>query len=95
MSSAFRAGVIELDGRGIGLLRIPRFRPAEFPGVCESAWASLSARGLEPTRSAVLEIVNAEWLRTLAARLSELRDQRITALVVDVGGNGGDNDLGD
>ena len=95
LSSAFRAGVVELDGRRIGIVRIPRFRPAEFPGVCESAWASLSARGVEPTRSAVLDIVNAEWLRTLAARLRELRDQRVTALVVDVGGNGGGNDLGD
>jgi Peptidase family S41 len=55
----------------------------------------LSARRIEPTRSAVLEIVNTEWLRTLAARLRELRDQRINALVVDVGGNGGGNDLGD
>jgi peptidase S41-like protein len=95
LSNAFRAGVIELDGRRIGILRIPRFRPAEFPAVCKSAWASLSARGIEPTRSAVLEIVNAEWLRTLAARLRELRNQRITVLVVDVGGNGGGNDLGD
>jgi len=95
LTSAFRAGVIELDGRRIGILRIPRFRTAEFPGVCEGTWASLSARGIEPTRSAVLEVVNAEWLRTLAARLRELRDQRIVALVVDVGGNGGGNDLGD
>jgi Peptidase family S41 len=95
LSSAFRAGVIELDGRRIGILRIPRFRPAEFPGVCESAWASLSARHIEPTRSVILEIVNTEWLRTLAARLRELRDQQIKALVIDIGGNGGGNDLGD
>ena len=95
LTSAFRAGVIELDGRRLGILRIPRFRPAEFPGVCESARASLRARDIEPTRSAVLGIVDAEWLRTLAARLRELRDQRIIALIVDVGGNGGGNDLGD
>ena len=95
LTSSFRAGVIEWDGRRLGVLRIPRFRPTEFPGVCESAWASLRARDIEPTRSAVLGIVNAEWLRTLAVRLRELRDQRIIALVVDVGGNGGGNDLGD
>jgi hypothetical protein len=95
LSNAFRAGVIELDGRRIGILRIQRFRPAEFPAICESAWASLSARGTEPTRSAVLEIVSAEWLRTLAARLGEMREQKIVALIVDVGGNGGGNDLGD
>jgi hypothetical protein len=94
-TSAFRAGVIELDGRRLGLLRIPRFRPAEFPAICESAWTSLTARGVEPTRGAVAGIINAEWLRTLAARLRELRDQKITALVIDVGGNGGGNDLGD
>jgi hypothetical protein len=95
LSSPFRAGVIELDGRRIGILRVPRFRPAEFPAVCENAWASLRGRGIEPTRSAVLEIVNAEWLRTLATRLRELRGQKITAIIVDVGGNGGGNDLGD
>jgi Peptidase family S41 len=95
LSNSFRAGVIEFDGRRIGIVRIPRFRPAEFPGVCESAWVSLSARRIEPTRSAVLEIVTAEWLRMLAARLRELRAQKIIALVIDVGGNGGGNDLGD
>jgi peptidase S41-like protein len=95
LASAFRAGVIELDGRRLGILRIPRFRPAEFPAICESAWAALSGRGVEPTRSAVLGVINTEWLRTLATRLRELRDQGIAALVVDVGGNGGGNDLGD
>jgi hypothetical protein len=94
-TSAFRTGVIELDGRRIGILRIPRFRPAEFPEVCERAWASLSASGIEPTRSAILKVVDNEWLRTLAARLRELRDQKISLLIVDVGGNGGGNDLGD
>lgn len=94
-TSAFRAGVIELDGRRLGILRIPRFRPAEFPAICESAWASLRARGVEPTRSAVSGVINAEWLRILAARLRELRGQKITVLIVDVGGNGGGNDLGD
>ena len=91
----FRAGVIEQDGRRIGLVRIPRFRPAEFPAVCERAWASLRARGVEPTRGAVLEVINEEWLRMLAARLTQLQTRNITALLVDVGGNGGGNDLGD
>src|SRR5262245_2802173 len=92
-NSAFRTVVIELDGRRTGILRIPRFRPAELPEVCERAWASLSARGIDPTRTAVSKVVDDEWLRSLAARLRELRDQKITALVVDVGGNGGGNDL--
>jgi hypothetical protein len=90
----FRAGVIEQQGRRIGLIRIPRFRPAEFPAVCEQAWASLRTRGIEPTRGAVLEVIDAEWLRGLALRLAQLRTRNITALLIDVGGNGG-NDLGD
>jgi hypothetical protein len=91
----FRAGVIDQDGRRLGLVRIPRFRPAEFPAVCERAWASLRARGVDPTRDAVLEVINAEWLRALAARLTQLQTRNITALLIDVGGNGGGNDLGD
>jgi hypothetical protein len=91
----FRAGVVALEGRRIGLVRIPRFRPAEFPAVCERAWASLRTRGIEPTRGAVLEVINAEWLRALAARLNQMQTRNITALLIDVGGNGGGNDLGD
>ncbi|HEY6230502.1 MAG TPA: S41 family peptidase [Pyrinomonadaceae bacterium] len=91
----FRAGVIAQEGRRLGLVRIPRFRPAEYPAVCERAWTSLRTRGIEPTRTAVAEVINAEWLRALAARLTQLRTRNIAALVVDVGGNGGGNDLGD
>jgi hypothetical protein len=91
----FRTGAIAQEGRRIGLVRIPRFRPAEFPAVCERAWASLRARGIEPTRGAVLEVIDAEWLRALAERLTQVQTRNITALLIDVGGNGGGNDLGD
>jgi Peptidase family S41 len=91
----FRAGVIALEGRRVALVRIPRFRPAEFPAVCGRAWESLRTRGIDPTRDAVLAIVDAEWLRALAERLTQLQIRKITALLIDVGGNGGGNDLGD
>ena len=91
----FRAGVIKHDGRLIGIVRIPRFRPAEFPAVCERAWASLRGRGVEPTRAAILEVIDAEWLRMLATRLTQLQTRSVTVLLIDVGGNGGGNDLGD
>jgi hypothetical protein len=94
-TSAFRTGVAAVDGRRIGILRIPRFRPAEFPDICERAWTSLKGRHVAPTRERVLDSVDAEWLHTLAARLHELRRKEVVALVVDVGGNGGGNDLGD
>ena len=95
LADAFRAGVIEQEGRRIGIVRIPRFRPAEFPTLCERVWTSLRARGVEPTRQSVGDIIDAEWLRTLATRLTDLQARHITALLIDVGGNGGGNDLGD
>jgi Peptidase family S41 len=95
LTDPFRAGVIEQDGRRIGIVRIPRFRPAEFPSVCERAFSSLRGRGIEPTRAAILVVIDLEWLRTLAARLTQLQTRNITALLIDVGGNGGGNDLGD
>jgi len=95
LSSTFRTGIVAVEGRRIGIVRISRFRPAEFPGVCERAWTSLRARHIEPTRKRVLDAVDAEWLRALAARLRELRHRGVGALIVDVGGNGGGNDLGD
>jgi hypothetical protein len=95
LTDAFRSGVINQDGRRIGIMRIPRFRPAEYPQICESAWASLTAQSVKPTRSALLAIIDVEWLRTLSARLGELCDLKVAALLVDVGGNGGGNDLGD
>ena len=95
LTDPFRAGVIKQDGRLIGIVRIPRFRPAEFPAVCERAWASLRGRGVEPTRASIVEVIDAEWLRMLATRLSQLQTRSITALLIDVGGNGGGNDLGD
>ena len=95
LGEAFRSGVIEVSGKRIGIVRIPRFRAAEFPAVCESVWRRVRAQHQNPSRSAVLERADVEWLRILASRLSELRKRRVATVLVDVGGNGGGNDLGD
>jgi hypothetical protein len=95
LSDAFRAGVVDVDGVRVGAVRIPRFRPAEFPALCERVWSSLRARHIEPTKEAITADVDAEWLRTLSARLRQLRDQHVAVMLVDLGDNGGGNDLGD
>lgn len=92
---AFRAGMITEAGLRIGIVRIPRFRAVEFPSLCESVWQSLHARGDEPTRGQISALVGEEWLRTLAKRVRDLKERGASALVVDIGGNGGGNDLGD
>lgn len=81
---AFRSGVIAVGKRHFGLIRIPRFRPAEYPALCVATWSALHA-----------DMIDAAWLRELADRLAAFRTDGVDAVLVDVGGNGGGNDLGD
>ena len=82
IAPAFRSGTIVVGTHRFGLVRIPRFRPAEYPALCIEAWP-------------VQDAIDAVWLRELADRLAALRRERVEAILVDVGGNGGGNDLGD
>jgi hypothetical protein len=82
VSRAFRSGTIVVGERRFGLVRIARFRPAEYPAICVATWPALDA-------------IDAAWLRELADRLTAFRTEHIDAVIVDVGGNGGGNDLGD
>ena len=82
IAPAFRSGTIVVGTHRFGLVRIPRFRPAEYPALCIEAWP-------------VQDAIDAVWLRELADRLAALRRERVAAILVDVGGNGGGNDLGD
>jgi hypothetical protein len=95
LSRAFRSGTIVVGERRFGLVRIPRFRPAEYPALCVAAWSTLKATGSMPAAAAIQHVVDAAWLRELADRLSAFRAEHVDAVVVDVGGNGGGNDLGD
>jgi len=82
VSRAFRSGTIVVGERRFGLVRIPRFRPAEYPAICVAQWPDLEA-------------IDAAWLRELAERLTALRAQHVDAVIVDLGGNGGGNDVGE
>lgn len=95
LRESFRSGVLRVDNTRIGIVRIPRFRAIEYVSVCERAWHALAARGTTPTRDLVAAMTDDEWLRTLARRLIALRRAGATIVLVDVGGNGGGNDLGD
>jgi hypothetical protein len=82
LSRAFRSGTIVVGERRFGLVRIPRFRPAEYPALCVATWPALDA-------------IDAAWLKELADRLTAFRTEHVDAVIVDVGGNGGGNDLGE
>jgi hypothetical protein len=94
--TVFRAGLLPLaDGRLLGFVRIPRFRGAEFPELCQRAWAAALKAGKTPSVQTIGEQMSDLFLQALAGRLRALRAAGATALLVDIGGNGGGNDLGD
>ena len=95
MVDAFRSGIFETQRARLGVLRIPRFRSKEYPALCRGLWSDLNGRGVPPTARAIAATIDELWLHTLADRISLLRSEHVSALVVDVGGNGGGNDLGD
>jgi hypothetical protein len=82
IARAFRSGTIEVGERRFGLLRIPRFRPAEYPALCVATWPALDK-------------IDAAWLQELADRLAAFRAEHVDAVIVDIGGNGGGNDVGE
>ncbi|MFZ5617544.1 MAG: S41 family peptidase [Pseudomonadota bacterium] len=91
----FRTGIIDVDGIQVGIIRIPRFRASEFPGVCAGLWESLHREGLSGGPDTITDSVGRAWLEALAGRLRYLRMLGAQFLLVDIGGNGGGNDLGD
>lgn len=48
LARAFRSGTIVVGERRFGMVRIPRFRPAEYPALCLAAWSTLHATGVAP-----------------------------------------------
>jgi hypothetical protein len=99
LARAFRAGVVTApDGTRLGIVRIARFREQDSsPNSCMEAWRERQADGamseadVAPVRSAA----SAAWMQTLAAQLRHFREQKVAAVIADVGGNSGGNDTGD
>jgi hypothetical protein len=96
LSEAFRSGVIDVNGVKLGLVRIQRFRAQEFVPLCLQAWKAQQARSdAGVTAGDISRVIDAVWLENLAARLARFRAEKVSAVIVDLGGNGGGNDLGD
>ena len=90
--SGFPAGLVEVEGRTVGVIRIALFSPQAHPAACAAALATLKPAG-EPCDEDCLN-----RLRILAAdrvtadfsdRLRALKAAGATALLVDIAGNGG------
>jgi len=93
LSTGYRAGVIDIGGRAIGVVRIRSFQLKQHPDACERAWAAhpdLDKRG-DAFDTAVADA----WFQALADQLARFRKEGVAVVLVDVGSNGGGNDSGD
>lgn len=90
--SGFPAGLVEVEGRTVGVIRISQFSPQLHPAACAAALAALKPAG-EPCDEAC-----SDRLWTLATdrvtadfsdRLRALKAAGATTLLIDLAGNGG------
>jgi hypothetical protein len=97
LARAFRAGVVTApDGTRFGIVRIARFREQDAsPAGCVQAWTDREKKGAAIDADEVRAAANAAWMQTLATQLKHFGQQKVAAVIVDVGGNSGGNDTGD
>jgi hypothetical protein len=99
-SKSFRTGTASLsNGKKIGIIRIPEFTPGEYPAECEAAWKQIRSEGHgqcdEDCREKLEDSVSELIVSSLAARIQELKNEKVEVLLVDLQGNGGGTELGD
>ncbi|MEQ8768552.1 MAG: S41 family peptidase [Planctomycetota bacterium] len=89
----FPAGVLEVDGHRVGVLRIESFGVHPYRPLAEDAWRSVvSEESASSLESRLFQAVCDSLLARLQRRLEQLEDAKIDALVVDISGNGGGTD---
>jgi hypothetical protein len=92
----FRAGVYNgKQGFRFGVIRIQRFRTREFPAVCVETWNQIKSSGKPVEVGALRQGIEAQWFLDLALQLRRFQAEHVTAVIVDVGNNGGGGDEGD
>jgi len=89
----FAAGLIEIEGRKAGIVRIRSFDPGDYARTCASEWDRFRS-GLATTCEAECadvfeDAVISRLLDELASRIRQVTDAGATTLAVDVRGNGG------
>lgn len=81
-SSVFPAGLLTIDGRRMGVVRIAQFSADIAPGYCDEAVAA----GI---RDDLYDVVYGRMTRDFAAQLRALKAAGAQVLLVDIAGNGG------
>lgn len=91
--SGFPAGIVEIDGRKVGVVRIAQLSAHAHPQACAAAFAAFSRPADEPCDDDCLEALRVMAVdrvtEDLTARIRALRDAGAETLLVDLAGNGG------
>lgn len=92
----FRTGIMTMGSHRIGVVRVESFSMDNFPSLCRVSWSAAGVnQGGDVSQSALERAVAKAWYSELAARLRWLASQKVEAVLVDIGGNGGGDDSGD
>jgi hypothetical protein len=94
--NAFAAGVVHLPDRTLGWLRIPSFSHEAYPRACEEEWdrrrgARRGGCG-EACQDEFAAALSERIVHDVVERLRQLELARVSAIVVDIAGNGGGTD---
>lgn len=91
-----RAGVVTVDGRRLGVLRVPLFSPQAFPDICARVIEEAGLKSDSPCddecQNRLSRKADMAFGREMRAQLGALAAARPDALLIDVAGNGGGDD---
>src|SRR6185312_8457264 len=77
------------------IVRLAEFREQGTPWACLAAWRTLVKQHRAIDKDAIDDAAQAEWFAVMSATLRDFAVRHVAAVVVDVGNNGGGNDLAD
>lgn len=97
---SFRTGIAKSNGKKLGVIRISVMREYEFPNECEKAWKEQVGNKKagdcdSECQRQVGDRAQLLFMESLSQRLKTLSQLDVSAVLLDIRGNGGGNDLGD
>jgi hypothetical protein len=91
--SGFPAGIVEVEGRKVGVVRIAQMSASAHPAACAAAWAAMSRPADQPCDEDCRDLLYVQAVdrvtEDLSERLRALKAAGAETLLVDLAGNGG------
>ena len=95
-ASRFKAALISVGRRKVGVLRVPSFLPKGFPDLCDNVAAARGLTAASPCDNACQDAfdkaADSRFVDEMGRQLRALAATRPDVLLVDIAGNGGGDD---